>query len=169
MAYNFIESASKTPFSPGVRRVWYVGAALLAVVLAFAAVLHVNSAEQRKLVAQEHAAQETLKVQVEQLVQQQSQFESSRSLRQQNDTANQLLTDQLSDLLDLVPDDATLERFEMNATALLYEGECLRFEKLQTDLGRALSGQFRLAESLHSPSNGQTHFILRFTAERETR
>jgi hypothetical protein len=165
MPYSFIEPVSKSPFSPWVRRVWFGGTLLLAVVLALSFFLHFKSGEQRSIALQERQARESLRVQVEQLQQQQTQFEREKVLRQQIDTANQLLADRLSDLLDLVPGDATLERFEMNSTSVLYAGECRRFKTLKADLLRAFSGQFRLAESVPASARGRTHFILRFTAD----
>lgn len=164
MPYSFIAPVSKSPFSPAVRRIWYGGAVLTVSVLAAAAFLHFKSGEQRSGALREAQMQESLRVQVEQLRGQQSLFTHEKRFRQQTDTANQLVAEHVSDLLDLIPGDATLERFDMDASTLLFEGECRRFEALRTDLVRALSGQYRLAESVRTPGGGKTHFILRFAA-----
>ena len=169
MPYSFIEPVSKSPFSPAVRKVWYAVALLLGLVLSLAAFLHYKAAEQRKLASQERLTQESLGVQVEQMRQQQASFEREKMIRQATFTANQLFADRVYDLLDLVPDDATLERFDMNASSLLYEGNCKHFEALKRDLERALSGQYRLVASDHATLKGQTHFTLRFAENGDVR
>ena len=167
MAYNFIDAVSKTPFSGAVRKVWYGGAFLLALLLAASAVVHSMSGGAREALAKEKTVQETLVLQSDQLTRQQAQFEFGKVLRQQTRTANVLMADQLFDLLDLVPDDATLERFEFNETSVIFAGVCRRFDAMRTDMSRALSGQYRIAETTQTAQKGQTRFMLRFTANGE--
>ena len=164
MPYSFIAPVSKSPFLPAVRRVWYAGTFLLASVLGLAGVLHFKSGELRVQALREAQTQESLRVQVEQLRRQQTLFGYEKMFRQQTDTANQLVAERVSDLLDLIPADATLERFVLDDGGLLYEGECRRFDTLSTELVRALSGQFRPVESVHGSAGGKTHFVLRFVA-----
>jgi len=167
MAYSFTDPVTRSPFSPAVRKIWYAGLALTAIVLAVSAGLHFYSAEQKALAQKERELQKTLAVQVDQLQDQQAHFGSEKTLRQQTYTGNQLMADHIYDLLDLVPDNTTLQRFEMTGLTLLYEGESLDFDTLKQSLLRAFSGQYRLADVEQTGSGEKTHFILRFVAEGE--
>jgi len=167
MAYSFTDTVTRSPFSPAVRKIWYTGLALTAIVLAASVGLHFYTQEQQQLAVKERELQQTLSVQVDQLQQQQTHFGTEKMLRQQTYTGNQLAADHIYDLLDLVPDDTTLQHFEMTELTLLYEGESLNFEALMQSLMRAFSGQYRLADTEESNTTGKTHFILRFVAEGE--
>ena len=147
MPYSFIEPVYRSPFSQAVRKAWYAVAALLALMLSLAAFLHFKSGELKKMALQELLTQESLGVQVEQMREQQHWFEREKMLRQETYTANQLVADRVADLLDLIPDDATLERFDMNASSVRYEGTCKHADAVKTELVRAFSGQYRLVES----------------------
>jgi hypothetical protein len=169
MDYSFIDQVSRNPFSAVVRRVWIGGTLLVALLLAAAAVLHLYNEEQRSAVVKETKTQETIALQTAQLRQQQAQFELKRGLWQQNAAADQLLADQLYDLLDLVPDDATLSRFEYDGSSMLYAGVCSDFNALKEGLQRALSGRYRLMDESHAAEGGATRFTLRFSAKGEVK
>jgi hypothetical protein len=165
MDYSFIDQVSRSPVSEAVRRVWIGGPLLVALLLAAAAVLHLYNNELRAAVVKENKVQETIALQTAQLQQQQAQFELKQGLRQRSSAEDQLLADQLYDLLDLVPDDATLSRFEYDGSSLLYAGVCSDFDALKTGLQRALSGRYRLMESSHAAEGEAVRFTLRFSAK----
>jgi Tfp pilus assembly protein PilN len=162
MSYSFIDTRPKSPISSGVRKVWFAGAFLLILLIAAYVILHMYSRDERKGLAQKRTVQETIGLQIEQLKEQMAQYEVEKRLRQQTYTANQLQADQLADLLDLIPDDTTLSRFELDGVSVFFEGVCRDFDTLKTDLTRALSGQYLLSESRQSVADGQRHFTMRF-------
>jgi hypothetical protein len=142
--------------------VWYAVTVMLLIIFALAAFFYMKSGELQQTAMREALAQESLGVQVEQMLRQQEAFEKEKMQRQGTYTANQLFADRVYDLLDLIPDDAILERFDLDASSLYFEGSCKKFEALKTDMVRALSGAYRLVDTVAVPSGGQTHFKLRF-------
>jgi hypothetical protein len=167
MDYSFIDQVSRNPFSAAVRRVWIGGALLVALLLAAAAVLYLYNKELRSAVVKETKTQEMIALQTDQLRQQQAQFELKRGVRQRSSAEDQLLADQLYDLLDLVPDDATLSRFEYDGSSMLYAGVCSDFNALKEGLQRALSGRYRLMDASHAAEGNVVRFTLRFSAKGE--
>lgn len=167
MAYSFIDTPAKSPFSPAVRKVWLTGVFAVGVMLAVAVGIHLYAAETEAALAKEVKVQETLALQADQLKQQRAQYEMDKVFKQQASTADQLLADQLFDLLDLVPDGATLTRFEFTENALLYAGVCDDYAALKTGMQRAFSGQYRLVESTDEAHGSKTAFQMKFVANGE--
>lgn len=167
MAYSFIDAAPKSPFSPTVRRVWYTGLVLVFLVAGGAAALHFYSANQQASIAQSREVQHGLRTQLEQLQRQQHDFRSDKQLRERVYTGNQLIVDRIADLLDLIPDDTVLSRFESDGASLLYAGSCSDYKALKRELSRAFSGQYRLVKSQSESRDDRTRFSLRFTTPGE--
>lgn len=162
MAYSFMETPSKSPLTPGVKKVWLGGVILLGLCAAAALFIHLSNRDTEASIAQAKRMQETLVVQSDQLTRRQAQFEADRLFEQRSTTSNQLFADQVFDLLDLVPDDATLTRVQIDDTGLIYEGACRDYKALLSGLERAFSGQYRLVEARQEPDEGRVRFTLKF-------
>lgn len=162
MAYSFIETPSKTPLTSGVKKVWFGGIILLALSVAAALFIHMYNLDTQVSIAEEKRMQKTLLLQSEQLARRQAQFETDRLFQLQASTFNQLFADQVFDLLDLIPDDATLTRVQIDDRGLIYEGVCRDYKALRTGLERAFSGQYRLVEARQEPDEGLVRFTLKF-------
>lgn len=162
MAYSFIDPPARPLFDPAVKRVWFAGMLLLAATLVLAAVLHLRSGDFEAALAKQRALKETLTLQNDQLAEELARYDAQTMRMQQASTENELFADQLFDLLDLVPDDATLTRFEMGEGYLLYSGECRNYPELKERLSHALSGQFQLQGETRESVDGKVRFSLRF-------
>jgi hypothetical protein len=167
MAYSFIQTAPKSPLSPAVRKVWYAGLLLVFLLAGSAAGLRFYSAKQQAAIANSREVQRGLQIQLEQLQHQQISFKSEKLLRERVYTGNQLIVDRIADLLDLIPDDTVLQRFESDGATLLYSGKCADFKALKRELSRAFSGQYRMVKSHGVPDNALTAFTLRFATPGE--
>jgi len=165
MQYSFIDYAPKSPFSAAVKRVWIGGLLSVGLLLAASFILHLYNGELRAEAEREQKTQETIELQTGQLQRQEAQYAFKKALQLQTSAADQLLRDQLGDLLDLIPDDATLSNFEYNGGGMLFEGFCRRYGALEEGLKRALSGRYILKEAAHSTRNSVTYFRLRFAAK----
>lgn len=162
MAYSFMETPSKSPLTPGVKKVWLGGVILLGLCTVGALLIHLSNKDIQDSIAEAKRMQETLRLQSDQLRRRQAEFEANRLIVQQVATSNQLFADQVFDLLDLVPDDATLTRVQIDDTGLIYEGACRDYKALLSGLERAFSGQYRLVEARQEPDEGRVRFTLKF-------
>jgi hypothetical protein len=162
MAYSFIEPPKRSPFGPTVRRVWIAGGVLLVVTLALAAFIHLQNSDLEAELAKQKEKQRTLSLQNEQLAKRVALHERQMRRLLQVSTANELLADQLFDLLDLVPDDATLQRFERNEKGVLFAGECRNYPALKRQLEQALSGEYRLQNEQKTSEGERVRFTLYF-------
>lgn len=162
MAYSFIDPPKRSPFGPMVRRVWIAGGVLLAATLALAAFIHLHNSDLEAALAKQKETQRTLSLQNEQLAKRAALHEMQMRRLLQVNTRNELLADQLFDLLDLVPDDATLQRFEQDEKGVLFAGECRNYSALKQQLEQALSGEYRLQNEEHTSTGERVRFILYF-------
>ncbi|GEM_PF-6788984 len=168
MPYSFIEPRPKKLFSPAVRRVWTATVLLLAATAAGAYWLHLDNARQRAALAELLEETESVRVQIGQLDRQLETMRERKEEVERIDTGNELLAERVKDLLDLVPDDTVLDRFELGERTLGFSGTTGDFRKLSRRFSEALKGEYLLQKSEHAPAaGGRERFVLVFTPKKE--
>lgn len=162
MAYSFFPYEPKTPFSETVRRVWWVGIAVMFFLLVAGGYTYWKKGRTSAAIQTQINQQQTLQQQLLQLQKQLEESSKLHALDEQINTGNRLLQDQMKNLLALVPNDTVLHEFELMEGALLYSGVSADRSTLQTQLAQALSGQYRLILSNVNDTNESKHFYFYF-------
>lgn len=163
MAYSFINLPEKSPFFRGVKRIWVAFAVAAVCLLTVAYLLHGSNADRVKAYQAERNDREALALQIGQLEARNRAALKQQILFERVQTSSQLAMEQVSDLLDLVPDGTTLTRFELFDGALVVAGQTRDMEAFDRRFVKALSGPYRLAESRIAPeSNATKTFVLEF-------
>ena len=159
MAYSFIEPRPKSPFGRGFRQIWAVTALLLLIIGGTAYGLHVKNTAMAQAYREGIASQNTLKLQRGQLQQYLRETAERKALFEEVHTSNQLLKEQLSNLLELIPDSTTLSRFDFRVSSIGFYGVTKEPKKLKEIFETALKGQYRLQRYLQAPkSDGTLYF-----------
>lgn len=163
MAYSFIELPTKTPWTHHVKRVGVVTLLLLVLMLLAVYTLRLLgdglSRECRQLVKE----QDVLALQIGQMEFQRGEAERRRQLFEQIQTVNQLQREKVKNILDLVPDNTTLQRFELQEGALIVEGESRNDEVGLNRFVAALSELYHLQKrQTRREGKGLVHFRLQF-------
>ncbi len=168
MPYSFTGCRRRRLFVGALRQVWIATVLLAAAVAVTAYGLHRINGEMSRNSDADAKLLEALRTQIGQLRAYTEEVSERRALVEEVRTSNELLREQLRSLLDLIPDDTTLTRFEITPQWLLYAGVSRDPEGLRKKLQTALRGQYRLQRYLQVPIDARSvRFESRFVAERD--
>lgn len=170
MPYSFTPYEPKSPLSPQASKLQWVVVFMALLLLVVSVLVHNRALQAEGDTADAREEQSLLALQMAQL---EGQIEAGEALVLSTKrllTENQVRTDQLADLLGLVPDDVVLTRFEWEDDTITYAGYCPEPENMKSAFDRALSSRFTAEEiTVSKPMEKGYMFTATFSRKKDVR
>lgn len=170
MAYSFVPYEPKSPLSPQASKLQWAVAFVALLLLIASSLMYSRALKAERDTAGAREEQSVLALQMTQLKGQMAAGEAVVQRARRIWTENQVRSDQLADLLGLVPDNVVLTRFEWEDDTITFAGYCPDPKYMQSALGLALSSRFSAEEiTVSKPMEKGYMFTATFSRKQEVK